>query len=276
MSLLRGTTWLWLLGAAFAQVDDANPAQRAALLDEMRALAERTKVRLVAADQPADFVATPVFRYDDQPRKFIDATMWVWTHEGRPIAFQKIEAMAHYKTDAPLWGYCFTSLADAPLAVEWNDARSFRTTEAGTESRPLPEAPLPAAKAVERKRQMRDIARGFSARIIEAASKRSEAMRLLPTPIFEFADAETKLPRGAVFGFSSNGTNPDLLVVLEAIERQGKAAWHFAPARMTNGGIQLAYREVRLTEMDVVSSPTGQFATWAFFNTPRPAPLTDR
>ena len=54
-----------------------------------------------------------------------------------------------------------------------------------------------------------------------------------PRRSIEYADPETKVLLGAVFGFEVNGTNPDLLVLIEVRGDGDKPAWHFAPARMT-------------------------------------------
>src|SRR5262245_55114821 len=67
-------------------------AQRQELLAQMQGLAEKTSVKYTNGESPIKLVDKPVFRYDDQPRRFIDATMWIWTDGGRPVACQKIEA----------------------------------------------------------------------------------------------------------------------------------------------------------------------------------------
>ncbi len=251
--------------------EETRETQRARLLRQMRTLAEKTNVQLVAADRPALLVANPVFRYDDQPRNFIDATIWVWTDADRPIAFQKIEAKIHQDTRKPLWGFCFTSLASQPLSVTWADAKPYTSTEAGITLKPLPRVTeAVAATSAARKRQMRDFARAFSARItINPKTNSTAEMRLLPTPIYEFSNLESNLLRGAVFGFSSNGTNPDLLVMFEAAPVDGKTRWQFAPARMTTGGLSLRFHDDLVWEADFVSPHAGPFASWTFFGAPR-------
>src|SRR5207302_6635128 len=118
-------------------------------------------VALTAGNRPAQLVATPVFRFDDQPRRILDATLWVWTDGARPVAFEKIEAIERTE---PRWSHCFTSLAPERLAVQWRQQRRFESTEPGIHFQPtgLP----PVAGISERKRQMRELAREFVARII--------------------------------------------------------------------------------------------------------------
>ena len=266
--LLSASAMLLLLGAALA--DEPAGRRRDALLTQMRELAEQTKVEMQDSGSQAELIPSPVFRYDDQPRRFLDATIWAWTNQGYPVAFQKIEAKLHQSTGEPQWGYCFTSLSEEKLAVQWSPERQFRSKEPGIEWQVVPEGPVPAARNGERKRQARALARGFGGRIvIDPKTNRSAEMRLLPTPLLEYSEPETELLRGAAFGMEINGTNPDVLVLLEVREQQGKKAWNFAAARMTTGGITLNYGDKKVWQAEFVQPHTGPYPTWTFFPTPR-------
>ncbi len=62
------------------------------MLEEMLRRKQDTKVRVINRNGN-EIVAVlhpkPVFRYSDQPRFFYDATLWVWTVDGLPVAMQK-------------------------------------------------------------------------------------------------------------------------------------------------------------------------------------------
>lgn len=241
--------------------------QRERLLANMRELAKRTQVRIEPGDRRPQLVESPVFRYDDKLRAFLDATLWVWTDQGRPVAFEKIEAM---DSQPASWQYCFTSVSAPLLSVAWDGGPRYRTTEPGVEFRPLPNGPAVAAVAAHRKRQAKELIREFSARILtDVAGNRSEAMRLLPRPIFEFSEPESKAFRGAVFGMTTNGTNPDLLILLEIDGEEKSLRWNYAAARMTTGGLKVQYRETPVWEADYVSPATTVFPTWTYFAIPR-------
>jgi hypothetical protein len=265
---------LGLLLAAPCAGDEAAEGRRAKLLEQMRSLAEQTAVKLASGTSQPKLVEQPVFRYDDQPRRFIDATMWIWTDGGRPVACQKIEAKLEFNTGEPLWGYCFTSLSAEKLNVAWTD-RSYRSTEPGIAFTPLTDAPAPAAGAAQRRRQIRELARGFTGRILQnPRTGDSSEMRLFSTPIFEYTDPTSKLLMGAVVGFETNGTNPDVLVLVEVGGSPEKPEWQFAPARMTNGGVTLNYRNRKVWEAPFVEPGQGPFSNWLFFQTPRtPTPF---
>jgi hypothetical protein len=266
-----GLVAMFLL-VSVARGDEQNERQRAQLLVQMRSLAEQTKVQFAEGERQPELVKEPAFRYADQPRGFIDATLWVWTDQGRPVAFQKIET-AESAERSPYWQYCFTSVSSDLLLAEWSPNRRFRSTEPGITFRPLKEAPPVSMTNTERKRQSRELARKFSARIVtDPKAKDSQEMRLLTTPLFDYSDPKTKEYRGAVFGFSTNGTNPDLLLLLEVRGEKDKAAWHFAPARMTIGAVTLRWSEAKVWECEWARAKETPFPTWTFFVTPRKPP----
>jgi hypothetical protein len=94
-----------LLGAETrnAEVDDADDVTQKREAQErkeryttwMRNFAEETAIRLPGRGdekpQLAELVPNPVIRYSDEERFIPDATMWVWTRNARPVAFQKVE-----------------------------------------------------------------------------------------------------------------------------------------------------------------------------------------
>lgn len=259
-----------LLFGTLARGDEATERRREQLLAQMRGIAEETSIKLVESDRDAAMVKSPIFRYDDQPRRFIDATIWAWTDGGRPVAFQKVEASIDAVTNLPKWGFCFASLAEERLAAEWGHGKTFRSTEAGVTFRPMPDAPAVAERNFERKRQARDLARGFSARILlDPRTNSTEQMRLLSTPLFEYEGDDSEAYQGAVYGYSTSGRNPDLLVVFEARETDKGVQWHYAPARMTIGGVTLKHGDRPVWEVSFIEPRPQDFPTWTFFYRPR-------
>jgi hypothetical protein len=251
--------------------DDTPGAAPSKLLTQMQMLAAQTEVRFLdeTLDSP-EFVQTPVFRYSDAQRGFLDATMWVWTSGGRPVAFHKVEAMVVLETQASLWGRCIASVSSERLSVEWRDGRHFETDQAGMSFVKLPGSPDPGQTTATRRLQARRLARGFSGRIFDPGTDTSEEMRLLPAPIYEYRLAGSDLFRGAVFGVAAHGTNPDILVSLEVSDGAEESPhWHYAVARMTNGSVTLQRDGQTVWECEQVDSMTGVFDTWMFFAEPR-------
>ena len=188
------------------------------------------------------------------------------------MAFEKVEAMIHRDTGEAQWGYCFTSVTEDQVAIRWNETHNYHSKEVGINFQPLEGAPEVFEKESQRKRQARDLAKGFAARVvIDPKNNTTQEMRLLTTPIYEYADEKTKEYAGSVFALSTNGTNPDLLVLLEPREVGRKTKWNIAPARMTSGGVTLSFRDKKVWDCPFVSPREGPFATWTFFQIPRKA-----
>ena len=93
-----------------------------------------------------------------------------------------------------------------------------------------------------------------------------QEMRLLPTPVHRFADESTGLQDGAIFGLTTNGTNPDILIVLELRHGNDRpVAWQYGVVKMTDSEVH-----VRLDSAEVWSSPVAApLETWFYFDTPR-------
>jgi hypothetical protein len=261
---LHAAAALWL-AAAIAAAQEAGDSPKPNLLDEMTSLAEPIKVKLADGEREADRLANPVFRYDDQPRRILDATLWVWMDGSRPVAFQKIEAVDRGR---PKWSFYSTSFSTQLIEMEWPGNRRYRSTEPGIVYRAVPGAPAVAQANIQRKRQMRELARQFTARIVLADDSSAE-MRLLTTPICEFTDTKTKLFEGAIFGFGTNGTNPDLLLALESREENGRLLWCFAPARITTNGIRLNHQDQQVWETPHENYKEAPFSNWTCFGIPR-------
>ncbi len=90
---------------------------------------------------------------------------------------------------------------------------------------------------------MRDLARHFSSQVRRENSKWE--MRLLTQPIYryEISDEKSTIVDGAVFAFLwTAGTDPEVLVAIEARRTDQGVRWYYAPARFTNCAAWLQYR----------------------------------
>ncbi len=257
---------------AFSQIDSENRAdpnaqnaaqkeRSAELLKWTRKFAEETRISVLndGKSEVAELRAEPVMRYSDQPRFIADATLWVWTQKGRPVAIQKVEV--NDTTATPLWTICFAALSDQLIDAKWPYGQTFKTTKPGWTFELVPSAEPPADKAAARTLQMRALSRRFSGSTYSTVQKSNIPMRLLPKPIFEYSDPETKLPLGAIFGLADNGTNPTVLIVVEARPKgDGSLAWHYAYSRMTADFGKVAFDETTFWEFE---KPT--FDNWMFY-----------
>jgi hypothetical protein len=239
--------------------------QKERIREWMQSYAEETTVAVLtdAGAQPAEMVAEPVFRYSDVPREIPDATLWVWTRNGRPVAFQKVEVNAWQGTSQ--WTICYASLADELIETRWPQRDVFKSTEPGVVYKSVPEAPAPANGALQRTLQIKALKDRFAGSI-DQGNGEYEPIRVLPTPIFQYTDPDTKLPLGAIFAMTSTGTNPDVLLLLDARpDADGRLRWHYGIARLTSVGHQVKLDDMVVWDDPSVPTNNPVFETWTFY-----------
>jgi hypothetical protein len=237
------------------------------LADESRARAEGIQVSVAVGgvSTKATVHPTPLMKYTDVPRLIEMATLWVWHDEGSLVAIGKVEA--YRREGGPKWLYCFTSASSGRVEGLWPDGRRFRARAAGIEWNAL-DGPVPHETAAGRLRQMKDLFRRFSATTRDDVLKTSDELRPLARPLHEYSSPRHGVSQGVLCGFAANGTNPDVIVALEAVGPvEGKDApksWRYGVVGMTACGIS-----VKLDNTEVFTRPyarrTGDQETWTHF-----------
>ena len=202
-------------------------------LAEMRQIAAAYRVSMIdekGTRTPAAIVAEPLHRWTDPTREFSGGALWTWRSSGRPVAIYGLEL---YGTS---WSHEFVSLSAGPVVADDGRVR-WIPAKGGVEFHEVPDSPAPAAEEAGRLRQMRDLARRFTAR--EFWDRRNYELRLLPHPIDRYSHSSSGLVDGAIFAYAI-GTNPELLLLLEA-RRQGDGppVWWYAAARLARAELHL-------------------------------------
>jgi hypothetical protein len=245
----------------------------------MLEFAEGTTIRLRRPDNGehlAKLVATPVFRYSGDNIHADDATLWVWTYEGRPVAFEKLEVnnIPHI-LDGRNWTVCFGSVCENLFDVQWPGGRRYSSAAPGVEFRPIPDAPSPAVKAKQRTRQLRNLKDRFTGATFGPTPQGTADYDLkpLPTPVFEYADPESKLPRGAVFNLVNHERgelNPVLLLLLEARpDEAGNLRWKYASRRLGIWSTSLRLDGQEASYSPIVRMSDEVQKDWTFYFLPR-------
>ena len=180
-----------------------------------------------------------------------DGDVFVWTCRGRA---EVVGTFFSYPSTGPRsLNHEFHSLSTSVLDVGRPGGANTWTPKApGVELAKLPEAPDPARSPSLRLSQMREITRAFSASSEDFDGKRWE-LRLLTQPLYRYESTDPDVLDGAVFAFvTSAGTDPEVLLVVEARKPQGAASptWHYAIARFSD--LTLA---VRLKGKEVFTAP---------------------
>jgi hypothetical protein len=189
----------------------------------------------------------PVLRWTNPVRGASDGCLYLWTSAGRPEAIASF--YPSFGGDGRGWDHEFQSLSRGPLVAERDRVACWTPEKPGIEFHPVADAPVPAETAARRLSQIRTMAGRFSAACIVREDK--SALRLMTTPVYRYGKAEDDLFDGAILLFVQ-GTDPELLLLLEARRDGDDRRWHYALARMTMWGIDVSYQEGLVWSIDAV------------------------
>jgi hypothetical protein len=195
----------------------------------------------------------PILRWSNPARTNEDGAMYVWLRNGRP---EVIGSIFTYKFTRVRTKNEFHSLALGPLSAKFRGELAWKPPTAGVTFAPVDDAPAPAETARLRLIQMRQIAAQFSGDMVDAKDRR-DTLRFLNQPLYRYDPSAKGVVDGAIFALVL-GTDPEVLVVLEARETPSGKRWEYACARFHYNGLTVRRkdREVFHVETDTAQNVT--------------------
>jgi len=201
-------------------------------------------------------VPTPILTFTNPVRQRDQhGAAFVWTSDGRPEVLGAIwSVITPDDSTKRHLSHEFHSLSLAPIYSQHEPRTTQRGTvpdwaanEAGIERETIPNAQTPSKVASLRLTQMRRWARGFRARIPPNLVDGEGSLRLLPQPLHRYRSERHRVLDGGVFAFVM-GTDPELILLIEAVELEGSPRWQFAAAQLSNLPMQLDYQGKQVWE----------------------------
>lgn len=183
----------------------------------------------------------PILRWTNHLRRRFYGDVFIWTYHGRPEAVATITNVYGNRHAIETEAH---SLSLTSLAATREGQPLWHPALAGIQLRPVLDAPEVAANSSGRLQQMRGMARQFSA-FASPMSKRQQ-LRMLSRPVYRYASTDPLVVDGAMFAFT-NGTDPDVFLLIEARRISERHEWQFAVARFNaHTELQVSYngREV--------------------------------
>lgn len=184
----------------------------------------------------------PVLQYTNPERGFQQhGAFYVWTWQGRPLCIGSIWSTIPSDDKEHRWvANELHSLVAGPLRSQHPPRTGKRgpvpqwvTEQPGITWMDSKPSEKPAEKPALRLIQMRRIAETFTARISNLANEKAGELRLLSKPLYRYpADVEGAID-GALFAFVQ-GTDPEVLLLIEAVETNQQPAWRLGFARFTH------------------------------------------
>jgi hypothetical protein len=238
-----------------AQAEAPQPAPGSSTaVEAFRAEAAEYAVHLQSRPgEKLTLVKEPVLRWGNPARTGEDGAVFVWTLGGRP---ELIGTIFTYRYNEKInRKHEFHSLATEPLSAEFRGKEVWAPKKAGLTFAPLEDAPSPAASARLRLAQMRALARDFSASLKDAEGE-SYQLRLLTQPLYRYEPQGRGIVDGAIFSFAV-GTDPEVLLILEAREVNDAARWEYALARFHYVEMKAFHKDREVFRADVLPKIDG-------------------
>jgi hypothetical protein len=193
-------------------------------LDVMRKHAAQIVFRASAADFPKTLLNSPLFRYDDPARGYVDGTVWRLGEHGRPKAIVTAELHPKYSNEPRI--VCdYLSLSDTPFVAMVSEGVTWTPAESAVKMKVLPDSPKLADTKSQRLFQLKKMSERFHGR--QSVEGETLDLRLLPRPIDRYQPGGDDSD-AALFVFVS-GRNPGVLLVIEAMGDE----WKYGVGRLS-------------------------------------------
>jgi len=212
-----------------------------------------------ALTKKAEFVSEPVFRWTNASRgNGQTGAMFVWTFEGRPVAMGGV--FSNPEGGRRIIMHELHALGPVRIFARLKDSDHEWFPGAAVPLYPLPDAPPlePEATPRQRENQTRELARKFTAHTIDDQGSRWQ-LRLLSRPLYHYRATEGESVEGTIFAFISDaGTDPEIILMLEAVNDKGKKSWRYRAVRFSISSLFVQYKGKEIWR-SLREDPTGPF-----------------
>ena len=188
--------------------------------------AEAYVIEKTGESKPLVFKLQSLMHWQNTERSQEQGSMYVWLDGDRPAVLASIFTYEH--SNRVFCKHEIISLADYPLTARMANTQVWTPKTPGLKWMPLTGAGEPADLPARRLSQMRAIAREFSGTVTKPKGEVTK-LRLLTNPLIRYQPTDQTVVDGAVFSFAVV-TDPELLLVIEAIQENGKLSWRYAVA----------------------------------------------
>jgi hypothetical protein len=199
-----------------------------------------------APEKELELKKEPIFEWANPTRnKGQQGVLFLWRRAGRPAALVCTFSYPHNTLPGRVVTHELHALDPEKLVVK-RDAYNQWKPEAGLARKELTDAPAPAATPAARMLQMRRLAQEFAGYEVDGTKKRWD-LRLLTTPLYRYPAAKTDIVDGALFALVSDaGTDPEVLLLIEARAVDGKLRWEYACGRFSDWELHVQRKEVEV------------------------------
>lgn len=222
---------------AIAQETDSADARRnEKLLALCKAELGEFEFNVKAGDGTADdeIKLIPLLNWTNPARDQVQiGYMGMWTFQGKPVAVGTVFCFPSPSHEPGfMFVHEFHALTLHSMSAKHQGANFWTPKEPAYKPETFPSADVPSPQSpTQRLRQMRGLAERFSGHSVDK-EKQKYQLRLLPKPLYRY---ESKVGDGAIFAMvSDNGTDPEVLLIIEADRLGPEGQWRYGVARYSD------------------------------------------
>jgi len=188
------------------------------------------------------FVSTPILKWTNPTVGRVYGNVYVITHDGCPRAI-----VCPYKWFAPYQSLdmeCL-SVTSQPIEGVRNQNVVWSAKSSGLEWKPVPGEPVVGKTPLERQRQMKKLAEEFTAEMFDTRVNiggEDQQLRPMTQPVYRYESPSRAVLEGGVFAYVV-GTDPELFLMLQAIEKDGSRQWQYGLARMSMDSMRMKHQQ---------------------------------
>jgi hypothetical protein len=186
----------------------------------------------------------PIFEWTNPIRSaYQQGVIFLWLRDGRPAAVGCVFSQRDPELPGRRLAHEFHALDREKLLVSRPNALNEWKPQTGLARKELPDAAAPAPTAGARLVQMRRLAQEFTGHETDEDGRRYD-LRLLPSPLYRYPAAKDGVIDGALFALlSTEGTDPEVWLLIEARKEGDKTRWEYACARFSNRNLYVQHKD---------------------------------
>ena len=243
---------LLLVSVSMAQRAESTDPESDQRADELFAQFVKTGKALdfsaANGDENYSFLEKPVLKFSSEGTVFGSVHIWfdnekrlaaIGTIGSLPINGAEMEFIElHLLKPQPI----------KPMSIPGFPPKRWNPDVSELALRPIAGAPQVGTNLRTRLIQMRALARQFNAKMKN--NGQVHQLRLLPQPLYRYQDP-TSERAGALFAFVwDTGTDPEVVLRVEAKEQDGNVLWHYQPIRFTWRELDLRHKDQNVWHRD--------------------------
>jgi hypothetical protein len=182
-------------------------------------------------------IEKPLLYYGDPTRNNDRGSVWAWGEKGRPVAVLELYRGVINRTK---WVAVICNTSGGKLRAKRGGEPWWLANDSASELKDVAGAPVPAADAAQRQRQLKQLAGKFAGHEFWDPDNTRYDLRRLDRPLHTYRDEDAGILDGALYTLA-NGTNPEILLFVEARTKDGAKAWRFTTGRLAHAELHLEY-----------------------------------